>query len=46
MTRRPAWFSFDVLRFPERLVCDAKIVLADGPLAGTKLVGFSLVEGR
>jgi hypothetical protein len=27
MTRRPAWFSFDVLRFPERLVCDAEIVL-------------------
>jgi len=27
---------------PERLVCEAEVVFADGPLAGMKLVGFSL----
>ena len=27
---------------PERLVCDAEVVFEDGPLAGMKLVGFSL----
>jgi hypothetical protein len=27
---------------PERLVCEAKITFEDGPLGGTKLVGFSL----
>jgi hypothetical protein len=32
---------------PERLVCDAEIVFedGDGPLAGMKLVGFSLWRG-
>ena len=27
---------------PERLVCEAEIHFAEGPLAGTRLVGFSL----
>ena len=27
---------------PERLVCEAEVIFEDGPLAGTKLVGFSL----
>ena len=27
---------------PERLVCEAEIHFEEGPLAGTKLVGFSL----
>jgi hypothetical protein len=27
---------------PERLVCEAEIVFEEGPLAGMKLVGFSL----
>jgi hypothetical protein len=27
---------------PERLACEAEIVFEDGPLAGMKLVGFSL----
>lgn len=27
---------------PERLVCEAEIIFEEGPLAGTKLVGFSL----
>ena len=27
---------------PERLVCEAEVMFEDGPLAGTKLVGFSL----
>ncbi len=27
---------------PERLVCEAEIHFDDGPLAGTRLVGFSL----
>ena len=31
---------------PERLVCEAEIVFGEsGPLAGTKLVGFSLWRG-
>jgi len=30
---------------PERLVCEAEIVLEDGPLAGAKLVGFGLSKG-
>jgi hypothetical protein len=31
---------------PERLVCEAEIHFQDGPLAGTKLVGFSLWRGQ
>ena len=27
---------------PERLVSEAEVIFEDGPLAGTKLVGFSL----
>ena len=27
---------------PERLACEAELVFEDGPLAGLKLVGFSL----
>ena len=27
---------------PERLVCEAEVIFEDGPLDGTKLVGFSL----
>ena len=27
---------------PERLICEAEVIFEDGPLAGTKLVGFSL----
>ena len=27
---------------PERLVCEAEVFFDDGPLAGMKLVGFSL----
>jgi hypothetical protein len=27
---------------PERLVCEAEVIFADGPLAGMKLVGFCL----
>lgn len=27
---------------PERLVCEAEVVFEEGPLAGMKLVGFSL----
>ena len=27
---------------PERLVCEAEVLFGEGPLAGTKLVGFSL----
>lgn len=30
---------------PERLVCEAELVFEDGPLAGMKLVGFSLWNG-
>jgi hypothetical protein len=30
---------------PERLVCEAEIVFDEGPLAGAKLVGFSLWKG-
>lgn len=30
---------------PERLVCDAEILFDDGPLAGMKLVGFSVWRG-
>lgn len=30
---------------PERLVCEAELVFEDGPLAGMKLVGFSLWRG-
>jgi hypothetical protein len=30
---------------PERLVCEAEILFGDGPLAGAKLVGFSLWKG-
>jgi hypothetical protein len=30
---------------PERLVCEAEILFGDGPLAGMKLVGFSLWKG-
>jgi len=30
---------------PEKLVCEAEIVFEDGPLAGMKLVGFSLWRG-
>ena len=27
---------------PERLVCEAEVLFEEGPLGGTKLVGFSL----
>ena len=30
---------------PERLVCEAEVLFGDGPLAGMKLVGFSLWKG-
>ena len=30
---------------PERLVCEAEIHFDEGPLRGTKLVGFSLWKG-
>jgi hypothetical protein len=30
---------------PERLVCDAEILFDEGPLAGMKLVGFSVWRG-
>ncbi len=30
---------------PERLVCEAELVFDEGPLAGMKLVGFSLWNG-
>lgn len=30
---------------PERLVSEAEVVFLDGPLAGMKLVGFSLWQG-
>jgi hypothetical protein len=36
----------DKTQGPERLVCEAELVFdEDGPLAGTKLVGFSLWKG-
>ena len=30
---------------PERLVSEAEVIFEEGPLAGTKLVGFSLWRG-
>lgn len=30
---------------PERLVCEAELLFEEGPLAGMKLVGFSLWRG-
>jgi hypothetical protein len=30
---------------PEKLVCEAEVVFDEGPLAGMKLVGFSLWHG-
>lgn len=30
---------------PEKLLCEAEVVFDEGPLAGTKLVGFSLWQG-
>ena len=30
---------------PERLVTEAEVIFYDGPVAGTKLVGFSLWKG-
>jgi hypothetical protein len=31
---------------PERLLSEAEVVFGDGPLAGTKLVGFSVWRGQ
>ena len=31
---------------PERLLSEAEVVFQDGPLAGTKLVGFSVWRGQ
>jgi hypothetical protein len=31
---------------PERLLSEAEVVFEDGPLAGTKLVGFSIWRGQ
>lgn len=31
---------------PQKLVCEAEIIFDEGPLAGMKLVGFSLWRGQ
>lgn len=31
---------------PQNLICEAEIVFEEGPLAGTKLIGFTLWRGK